>query len=72
MSATTDSCIGTTLRVKLLAAAIALGGSGLMVGANLGLAEYYAANANIVESRLASDVRMTRQYVRTGRVDCPS
>lgn len=72
MRATTNSYSGTTLRARLLAAAIALAGSGVMVGANLGIAEYYAANAGAAESRLASDVRMTRQYVQTSRADCPS
>lgn len=45
---------GSNVRIRLIAAVLALAGSGVIVGGNLGIAAYYAANTRSAESMLAS------------------
>ena len=54
MNATAATYPGSNVRIKLIASVLALAGSGAMVGGNLGIAAYYAANAGSAQSTLAS------------------
>jgi hypothetical protein len=64
MKAATAAYPGTHTRIRLIAAVLALAGSGLMVGGNLGIAAYYAANAGNAEPRLARHNDTPHQVAR--------
>jgi len=54
MQATSARYHGSTASTRLIAAALALAGSGAVVTGNLSIAAHYAANASIAQSMLAS------------------
>ena len=55
---------GNGAGTRLVAAVLALAGSGAMVGGNLGIAAYYAANAASVQSMLAAHADASRHIAR--------
>jgi len=61
MQATTTTYHGSTAGTRLIAAALALAGSGAVLGGNLSIAAYYAANAGIAQSMLVSRDDTPRQ-----------
>jgi hypothetical protein len=61
MHASPGTYHGVTARTRLIAAALALAGSAAMVGGNLGIARYYAANAGIAQLMTASRGDAPRQ-----------
>ena len=64
MKATAARCPGSNVRTRLIATVLALAGSGAMVGGNLGIAAYYAANAGSPQSMLASRGDTPHQIAR--------
>jgi hypothetical protein len=61
MQTRTASYHGSTPRTRLIAAVLALAGAGVVVAGNLSIAAYYAANAGIAQSMLASRDNAPRQ-----------
>ena len=61
MQATTATYHGSTAGTRLIAAVLALAGSGAVLGGNLSIAAYYAANAGIAQSMLVSRDDTPRQ-----------
>jgi hypothetical protein len=61
MQATTAAYLGSKAGTKLIAAVLALAGSGAIVGGNLGIAGHYAANAGSARSMMSSRGDMPRQ-----------
>jgi len=68
MQATTSTYLKTKLGTRLFAAALALAGSGTMVGGSLGIAEHYASNAGAGHPLAAMRGRAPGQLARNS---CP-
>jgi hypothetical protein len=69
MQATTARYPGNNVRIRLIAAVLALAGSAAMVGGNVGIAAYYAANAGSAQLMLASGGDAPRQIARNKCTD---
>jgi hypothetical protein len=69
MQATYATYLGIKAGTRLIAAVLALAGSGAMVGGNLGIAAYYGASAGSAQSMLASRGDTSRHIAR---ITCPS
>jgi len=67
MQATTAGYHGSTAGTKLIAAALALAGSGAVIAGNLSIAAHYAANVDTTQSMLASRDNTHRQ---TAAIKC--
>ena len=67
MQATTAGYHGSTAGTRLIAAALALAGSGAVVAGNLVIAAHYAANVDTTQSMLASRDNTPRQ---TAAINC--
>ena len=64
MQATNATYLGNKAGIRLIAAVLALAGSGAMVGGNLGVAAYSAANAASAQSMLAARADTSRHIAR--------
>ena len=64
MQATYAMYRGNSAGTRLVAAVLALAGAGAIVGGNLGIAAYYAANAAGVQSMLAAHADTSRHIAR--------
>ncbi len=67
MQATSAAYCGSTGRTRLIAAALALAGSGAVIAGNLSIAAYYAADSGIAQSMLALRDNTPRQ---TAAIKC--
>ena len=67
MQTTTIAYHASTAGTRLIAAALALAGSGAMIAGNLSIAAYYAANFDTGQSLLASRDHAPRQ---TAAINC--
>jgi hypothetical protein len=64
MQSTTATFLGSEVGTRLIAAVLALAGSGAMVGGNLGIVAHYAATAGSAQSLLASGGDTSRHIAR--------
>ena len=64
MQATSSSYLGRKFGTQLLAAALALAGSGTMMGGSLSIAEHYAANAGAGNTVVAAPTVTLRKLAR--------